>query len=64
MDMNAQKQDEEQQQMDAEQAQTQDLESREMRVVSILKSIDMGLHDHEDILYLASELGVSKYFFN
>ncbi|HEY6020453.1 MAG TPA: hypothetical protein VIY48_11245 [Candidatus Paceibacterota bacterium] len=44
--------------------QAQDEERREQEIVAILKRVDMGMADHDDVMFLASSLGVAKYFLN
>jgi hypothetical protein len=41
--------------------QQQELEERQRRTIEALQRVDRGLATHEDVMFLAEELGVSTY---
>lgn len=45
-----------------EASQQQDTLAQQEELLSILKRIDIGVSDHDDVIALASALGLSKYF--
>lgn len=50
------------QRYEQEQQQKHDDEQRQQELVAILKRVDCHTSDHEDVLLLASALGVSEFF--
>ena len=47
-----------------EASQQQDDLAQQGELLAILKRIDIGVSDHDDVIALAAALGLSKYFFH